>query len=340
MCQLQNVGHTKYITWSLTFTCSKVTVEKLTDQAANMENELKNLFDSINEQRLNFHALNYFTTQQLLQIRCELGNLKQDSTAEVASQLHSLLSIISLQITSDDIKNVVEAVCFNEQEALHDEQMTINEASEVQLPVATEVSIVTEQEQNEHEAVTDECVDDQTKLKLAIENLSKEEEDLFEELQKVEFSEVVCYEAVKYVFSSDYDNKLTEAMKWCFENSSQYENDDVTAASVSSNFSINENVTHTNVEPKYKDTQLQTNKCPPKENIDVKHIVVQQLIESNFTPGLAIKGARMFNGNFEQAFEWCLKSENKDTEPQQSSFLNYSSVISVSQSDVAVDTVR
>ena len=142
------------------------------------------------------------------------------------------------------------------------------------------------------------------------------------------------------MFSSDYDNKLIEALKWCYENSSQYENDDFTAVSVSSNFSVNKNITDTNVEPSYKDTQLQANKCPAKENIDVKHVVVQQLIESNFTPGLAIKGARMFNGNFEQAFEWCLKSENKDTEPQESSFLNYSSVIPVSQSDVAVDTVR
>ena len=343
LCQLQNVGHTKYITWSLDFTCSKVTVEKLTDQAANMENELKDLLDSIKEQRLKSHALNYFTTQQLLQIRCELGNLKQDSTAEVTSQLYSLLSIISLHITSDDIKNVVEAVCFNEQEPIYEKQVSINEASEVQLPLATEVNEATEAmelEQNEHDGVTNECMDDQAKLKLAIESLSKEEENVFEQLQNVDFSEVVCYEAVKYVFSSDYDDKLEKAMEWCFKYSSQYENDDFTAASVSTDFSVTKNITDTNVEMFCKDTQLQTNKTPPKKDIDIKHVVVQQLIESNFTPEIALKGARMFDGNFDKAFEWCLKSESKSVEPQQLSFLSYSSVIPVSQVDVTVDTVK
>ena len=324
-----------------------MSVEKLTEQAANMENELKNLLDSINEQRIEFHALNYFTTQQLLQIRHELGNLKQDSTTKVTPRLHSLLSSFSLHITSDDIKNVVEAVCalFNEQEAICEKQESTNETFKVQLPLVSRASVVTEVVKNEHEAVTDEPMDienSQSELKLAIENLSKEEEELFEQLQDdLEFSDIVCYNAVKHVFLSNSNNKLTDAMTWCFKNSSQY--DDNTTASVSTDHGViksNKSATVITEEPLHKEI---TKNTQPKEIIDIKHVAVQKLIQSNFTPDLAIKGARKFNGNFEQAFEWCLKSEKKSIEPQQqqqSSFVSFSSVIPMAKFDVPTDPVR
>ena len=218
-----------------------MSVEKLTEQAANMENELKGLLDSINEHRLEFHALNYFTTQQLLQIRRELGNLRQDGTAKVTPQLHSLLRSFSLHITSSDIKNEVEAVCylFNEQEAICKKQESTKEAFEVELPLVTRANVATELVVNEHEAVTDERMDEedsQNKLKLAIESLSNEEEELFEQLQGLDCSDIVCYNAVKHAMLSKSDNKLNEAIIWCFKNASQYNNN--TIASVSSDHSI------------------------------------------------------------------------------------------------------
>ena len=332
-----------------------MTVEKLTGQAAGMEKELKDLLDSINKQRLEFHALNYFTTQQLLQIRRELGNLKQDSTREITPSLYSLLSSFSLYITSDEIKDAVEVVCSilneqeaNEQEGINEKQESNNEAFEVQVPLATEASITTETcvttqpELPQYNSVNDEHVGQENSVKELIENLSKDEEEIFEQLHDdLEYSDIVCYKAVKYAFSSNSDDKLNEAMKWCLENSSQYENDAITTPSVSSDDkNVNINVSNNTQEPSYRDAPSEMNKSPPKENIDIKHLVVQKLIKSNFTPELAIKGARMFNGNFEQAFEWCLKSENKNIEPQQSSFVSFSSVLPVPQFELAMDTVR
>ena len=328
-----------------------MTVEKLNDQVASMENELTSLFDSINGQRVHFHALNYFTMQQLLQIRRELGNLKQDSTKEVTPQLHSLLSSFSLYITSNDIKNAVETVCslLNEQEAIYEKQESRNEAIEVQLPLVADHEAVTAAEahvktQPEQIQCNDEHVgeaDSQNELQMLIQNLSEDEEEIFEQLHDLEYIDIVCYKAVKHAFSSNNDNKLSEAMKWCFKNSSQYENDDVATPSVSTAQSINVNIDNTQ-EPSLRDAQFEIVKTPPKENIDIKHLVVQKLIQSNFTPDLAIKGARMFNGNFEQAFEWCLKSENKNIEPQQSSLASFSSVLPVPQIELVVvqDTVR
>ena len=323
-----------------------MSVEKLTKQAENMENELKGLFDSINEHRLEFHALNYFTTQQLLQIRRELGNLRQDGTAKVAPQLHSLRCSFSLHITSSDIKNEVEAVCylFNEQEAICKKQENTKEAFEMGLPLVARANVATELAVNEHEAVTDEPMDEgdsQTELKSAIENLSNEEEELFEQLQDMDYSDTVCYNAVKHAMLSKSDDKLTEAMTWCFKNASQY--DDNTTASVSTDHDINKSNKKRTVavkEPFHKDI---TEMTQSKEIIDIKHAVVQKLIQSNFMPELAIKGARMFNGNFEQAFEWCLKSEKKNNEPQQqqqSSFISFSSVIPMAKFDVPTEPVR
>ena len=321
-----------------------MSVEKLTEQATNMENELKGLRDSINEHRLEFHALNYFTTQQLLLIRRELGNLRQDGTAKVTPQLHSLLCSFSLHITSSDIKNEVEAVCylFNEQEAICKKQENTKEAFEVELPLVTRANVATELAVNEHEAVTGEPMDEgdsQSELKLAIENLSNEEEELFEQLQDLDYSDTVCYNAVKHAMLSKSDKKLTEAMTWCFKNASQY--DDSTTASVSSDHGSNKRKTVAIGEPFHKDI---TDITQPKEIIDIKHAVVQKLIQSNFMPELAIKGARMFNGNFEQAFEWCLESEKKSNEPQQqqqqSSFVSFSSVIPMAKFDVPTEPVR
>ena len=321
MYQLQNAGHTKFITWSLTFTCTEVSVDQLTTQAAKMEEELKGLLKSISEQRLEFHALNYFTTQQLLQIRRELGNLRQDTTREVTPQLYSLLSCFSLHITSDEIKNIVESVCLilNEQEAIYEKQESRNEDYEMQLPLTTEVSIVTGPHvaiEPEH-SVNDECVaeeDSHNKLNFLIENLSKYEEEIFDQLHDLDYSDIVCYNAVKHVFSSNSDSKLSEAIEWCFKNSDQYENDITPSVSTDQDLNIVNDIQ----EPSHQIMQFEMNRTPSKEIFDIKHLVVQKLIQSNFTPELAIKGARMFNGNFEQAFEWCIKSENKNMELEQS----------------------
>ena len=307
-----------------------------------MENELKDLLDSINEQRLKFHALNYFTTQQLLQIRRELGNLKQDTTREVTPSLYSLLSSFSLNITSDKIKGTIESVCskFEEQETIYEKQRNKHEASEVQLPLATVLSIATETaqpEQNECNSMANKNT--QNDLKFLIESFSKDEEEFFEQLHDgLEYSDLICYKAVKHVFSSNSDDKLNEAIKWCLENSNQHEDDDIATHNVSTDQDDISDIK----KPSSQDAQFEASKTPPKENIDIKHPVVQQLIQSNFAPELAIKGARMFNGNFNQALEWCLKSENKDIESQQSSFVSFSSVLPMPQFEIetAMDTVR
>ena len=307
-----------------------------------MEKELKSLLDSINEQRLGFHALNYFTTQQLLQLRRELGNLRQDTTREVTPQLYSLLSSFSLHIASNEIKNIVESVCLilNEQESIYEKQESRNEDYEMQLPLTTEISIVTVTVEPEY-SVNDECVvkeNSQNELKILIENLSKDEEEIFDQLHDMDFSDIVCYHAVKHVFSSNSDNKLGEAMEWCFTNSNQYEDDDVITPRVFTDQDIN--VMSNIQESSHQIKQSEINRTPSKETFDIKHLVVQRLIESNFTPDLAIKGAKMFNGNFEQAFEWCLKSESKSMEPEHSSFASFSSILPTPQFEIAVDAVR
>ena len=307
----------------------------LREQAINMENELKDLLDSIKEHRLKFHALNYFTTQQLLQIRRHLGDLKQDSKAEVTAQLHSLLSTFSLHITSDNIKNAV-----NKKEAICTTQESINETTcKAQLPSTVEASAATELGPNEQETMTSECMGDgnsQHKLKLQIENLSKEEEEIFEQLLDLEYSNMVCYNAVKQVFSSNSVDKLTEAITWCFKNASQY--DDISTDSISTDHGVKTNITVISEGSFQKEIQLKMEETPLEEDININHVVVQKLIESKIATELAIEGAKIFNGDFKQAYEWCLKSKEKNTEPQQQSSLV--NVLPLAQLNVAEDLVR
>lgn len=101
-----------------------VSVEKLSKQAASMEKELNNLLKSVDKQRRNFHALNYFTTKQLLLIRHDFGKLKQDQTIVVTPQVFSLLRSFSWQITLDKIINTISTVSAlpSEQETNHDKE--------------------------------------------------------------------------------------------------------------------------------------------------------------------------------------------------------------------------
>jgi len=302
-----------------------VSVEELRDQAASMEEELSNLRKSVNEQRQNFHAFNYFTTQQLLQIRRDLGNLKQDNTTDVTPQLFSLLKSFSWQITTEEIKDKVTTVgaVFSKQESIHEnEQDYTFEVLETEIVEHVNIDNLEESQPPNSE---DDCHKNLNEL---IENLSKDEEEIFEQLRGYEYSDLVCYKAVQHAFSlnvnGNNDDLLDAAMDWCFDNANQY-NKDV-------NISPDVNKSINTAELSQHEVKIAV---PPKVIYDVKHPVVQELLKLNFTPELAIKGTKLCNGNFEQASEWCLNAETENDNLQQSLFASIGNVIPVLQSDKA-----
>jgi len=286
-----------------------------------MEKELSCALDLINKQRHEFHALNYFTTQQLLQIRRELGNLRQNKSAEVPPQLLSLLTSISLQISVNDIKNIVEEVCtlFSEQAINMTEESQI---VKVQSFTNSEDKMIEDGAQIEKEMGQEE--EGHSKL---IQDLTGDEEEIFVQLHDLGYSEVVCYRAVKHAFTStestNNDDILDAAMEWCFDNGNQSDENN--------SINVNEEINHQHRPSEAEEVTME------EESITVSHPVVQKLLELGFTPELSLKGAKLCNGAFEQASEWCLNAETEGSKMKQHSFEGDTSILS---SEEAMDTIR
>ena len=327
--ELQNAGHTKYISWSLMFTCSTATVERLRNQAIAMEDELTESLKSVHEHRRSFHGLNYFTTQQLLQIRRELGNYKQSKPR--TQQLYSLLMSYSLNVTVGDIKKAVDEVC-----TLLGEQAANEEVEEEH--TETQSDVVVEKKSVEWTGTEDvEIIDAKTsneehsskeKLSDLISQFSPEEEDIFEQLRALEYSNLMCYKAVKHAFSSteDDDERMDVAMEWCFDNSNLCDDGDVERASSSPS-------TASGKEVNLPHQSVSASETSPAENYDVQHPVVQQLLDLGYSAELSVKAAKLYHGDFEKASEWCLDDEAKHHDTEQSLFSSISESFTASFQD-------
>ena len=323
----------------MTFTCSTVSIDTLTSQATSMEKELSDTLDLIKEQRRNFHALNYFTTQQLLQIRCELGSLRQNKAAEVTPRLLSLLTNFSLQITADDIKDIVDEICtlFSEQEAIaRREENGESEEQSLAIPKDKMVEGSYEENQKENQLVgEDEDVEMECKnLSELIQDLTDDEEEIFVQLLNLGYSKAVCYNAVQHAFSStestNHDDILDAAMDWCFDNANQYaKNDEVNDSE--------ETIPDQHGPSEAEETAME------EESISIGHPVVQELLKLGFTPELSLKGVKLCNGDFEQASEWCLNAETENSEIEQPLFATFEGNVSFLSSqgyEEAVDPIR
>ena len=336
--QLQHAGHTKYISWSLTFTCSTISIDALKNQATSMETELSNTLSLINQLRHEFHGLNYFTTQQLLQIRCRLGILKQNKSAKVTPQLVSLLTSFSLQITTNDIKNTMEEVCntFGELAVCMKEE---NKEVEMQSPIPENkiVEVTFDTTPKENQLADDELVEKEHKdLSKLIQELTGDEQEIFVQLFNLGYSKVVCYHAVKHAFSSTENAKIDDvldvAMDWCFDNANQYKNDNINNVQCKIN----------NVEAiRDQDGPVEAERTTMfEEKITISHTAVQKLLELGFTPELSLKGAKLFNGDFDQASEWCLNAETSNYEIEQPLFASVKDSISFHSSEATAEVFR
>ena len=309
-----------------------------------MEKELSDTLDLINKQRHHFHALNYFTTQQLLQIRHELGSIKQNKAADVTPQLLSLLTSFSLQISASDVKDIVEQnfTLFSEQEAI--DRKEENEVSEVLSLTVSEDKVAAEDTYDKtHQLVDDEHVEkDHKGLNELIQDLVEDEEELFVQLQDLGYSKIVCYKAVQHAFSStdnaSNDDMLDVAMNWCFDNYNQFDQNDDNVTSLDDNnkldaVSSNEEMICDESKPSdAEETVLEG-------TISISHPIVQELLKLGFTPELSLKGARLYNGNLEQAAEWCLNAETESSETEQPLFASFDNNISLLSSEEAVEPI-
>ena len=114
---LQQHGSRDYIGWEMRFQCRLPNVvDQLQQVVSKLENDLEQWKCEIQEQRDQFYELNYYTTQQLLLLREELGRLKEPGVTQVKPQAMALLQSISRDVPSDVMKGYVQLVINKEQE--------------------------------------------------------------------------------------------------------------------------------------------------------------------------------------------------------------------------------
>ena len=108
---LQQYGSGDYIGWEMTFPCALPNaVEELKKVASKMEVDLDKWKKEIQEKRDEFYELNYYTTQQLLLLREELGRLKEPREDQVKPHAMALLQSISREVPADAMKRYVQQV--------------------------------------------------------------------------------------------------------------------------------------------------------------------------------------------------------------------------------------
>ena len=114
---LQQHGNGLYIGWELQFHSSlSHIVEDLQKIACTMEADLEKCNEEIEYHRDNYYELNYFTTQQLLQLREELGRFKNPEMTKLSPVTLSLLQSVSRQVNSEMVKETIDITLTHWQE--------------------------------------------------------------------------------------------------------------------------------------------------------------------------------------------------------------------------------
>ena len=113
---LQQHGNSNYLGWSLSVPCyMNSVVSELNLQASVMEGHLEEWKKQVSDQRDEYYELNYFSTQQLLSLREELGKFKSASKTktDVSSKVMAMLQSISPEMTGENVKKQVLVIDAN-----------------------------------------------------------------------------------------------------------------------------------------------------------------------------------------------------------------------------------
>ena len=222
MCQiadaliaLQQVGNVKYIGWTLEFPCAMNFVNELQEIAKTMNGELEEWKQTVEDARNKFYELNYFTMVQLLDLRRELGKLKDTpsfhKSPKIEPSVLSLLHSVSPQVDNISVMRKVQ-LCIKEAEVMVLEQKSLG----------VEAGEDTEEEEKEASSTLFNASGDQThtsQLTLTYEKLN--------ETQKAIYNNILGFnDRLVLMALSTCGEDENECMKWCYENDKNFPDDE------------------------------------------------------------------------------------------------------------------
>jgi len=305
---LQNAGHAKYTVWQYTFYCDCDVGSALQKQAKTMESEFQQWTNQIVDLRNNFHALNYFTTQQLHILRQKLGQLDCNTISHLPSEVLSLLMSISCQINEE----VVISVLKDRKGADIDDAPSNHNLVESFGEVPSNV----DQANPENEVSIEGAIE--KKLKILCDQLSEIEQSVYAELKEAN-AEVTVYLGIKY-----YNNKCSETpaeetlydevLEWCMENDNRYEHmdkqdllEELNACSISKS---EDSAIQSIMNSSARDSSLLNRTTMQNDNSADISETEQKVIEYGFESGLAREAAVLYPNDVEKAVEYCLNVDN------------------------------
>ena len=212
---LQQFGRVKYIGWKLSFSVQGAESDTagLQTLAMYMEQELENWKDGVDEARSQFYNLNYYTAKQLLDLRSELGKLREDpDNHRITPHALALLKSISPDVTVQLVYEAVQRLDLSESENLED----MKYESVVSISYTHPAELDTSDAETHFSIVsTTPSVDDD------VENLSGEKLAVYIQLTEYyDYPREIAEEAIEMF---DKMEQLDDATDWCENRLSDYE---------------------------------------------------------------------------------------------------------------------
>ena len=159
LVDLLQAGMVEYVVWKLEVDCSmdRKIINKLRDQAKDMEEELLKWRENVRCKREGLYELNYFNTMQLLALRQELSKIR-DYSRTVSPKVLTLLHSISTGISPEDVSKITceamfpaikgsdieEEYCMEISECLSNEALSESDSDEAKPVQKKSTSTLTE----------------------------------------------------------------------------------------------------------------------------------------------------------------------------------------------------
>ena len=183
---LQQAGNIKYIGFEMKFSCACVEATDLEDYIDMMERDLNTWLHQVERSRKKYYHLNYFTAEQLVLLRKELGSVRTNPKLSVNPQLHCLLQSVCLLPTLEIIRHALE--------------ITEGEQS---------LSLKTKTDQS--------CKESIISTTLKYESLSEKQKEIYKELKEQDFQDKLILDAL-----AEVEEDEEEARDWCFVHEAEY----------------------------------------------------------------------------------------------------------------------
>jgi len=327
----------------------------LKNQAKKMESLLQNWINEIAILRNQYHALNYFSTQQLCVIRQSLGQLDCKTITSLPTEIMSMLMSISFKICEKDIVDTMKA--FKSE----DSRRSVGASNDSILTQRRDLysdedhkiaQIIPENEVNIESAI-------EKKLMVLVNELSDVHQEVFEEVRQG-FNSNLVYLGIKHCSIEESQtlqvNSIVEKVcEWCVDNEAKYKKMDRRALLKemdSGNYQILEHSQiAVDVNPMKNDSSTDSVEHCHKSNVqgsselntsitnntDFASIrkIEEELISYDIPSGIARKAIEKGYTSIEEALDYCLELQISSSSNQL-----VQSVVTCSQSTMHEDIER